>query len=199
MAAAIGLWDHFRKLATFHGREDRASFWPYAALVLAIVMVAGTLAAVPTVVPMMRDVPQSNVQLADPDHVAESYGLNDLSAPALDNGSHWLPSAGSIAAYLAATLGMAVLLYAAAVVRRLHNRGKSGWWGALPLPFICYSSVQIPRMFGSLVQGGEPDTGLFFSIVVSNLLYLLALGTLIVLLVGASDPEPNGYDLREGG
>ena len=45
IASNIGLWEHFRKLASFRGREDRASLWPYAALVLGIVMVAGALIA----------------------------------------------------------------------------------------------------------------------------------------------------------
>ena len=57
----------------------------------------------------------------------------------------------------------------------------------MPLPFIIYSSVQMPRMFGSFGTGTEPDMNLFFSIFLSNLIYIGTLIALIVLLCRASD------------
>ncbi|WP_404710864.1 hypothetical protein [Sphingomonas sp. MMS24-J13] len=41
MPASVSLFEHFKKLFDFGGREDRASFWPYAAVALIIIMVAG--------------------------------------------------------------------------------------------------------------------------------------------------------------
>jgi hypothetical protein len=49
----------------------------------------------------------------------------------------------------------------------------------------------MPRVF---VSAGEPDMALFFSIFISNMLYIVALIWLIVLLAGPSDAVPNEYD-----
>jgi len=64
----------------------------------------------------------------------------------------------------------------------------------MPLPFILYSSVQMPRMFASVGTGTQPDMSLFFSIFFSNMLYIITLIWLIVLLAGASEQVPNRYD-----
>jgi hypothetical protein len=61
----------------------------------------------------------------------------------------------------------------------------------MPLPFIIYSSIMMPRMFASM---DEQNISLFFSIFFSNMLYIATLIALIVLLAGAGDPEPNRYD-----
>jgi uncharacterized membrane protein YhaH (DUF805 family) len=192
MSAKVGLLEHFRKLASFEGREDRASFWPYAALVLGIVMLAGALMSLP----MMAWLMQSSPQLAapDPGDVSFSPDLSEFSNPNQSQAAGPLLPVSFLAAYLAATFGLAVLLYAAAVVRRLHDRGKSGAWGLIPLPFLAYTSVQTTRLFGSVTAAEEPDIGLFFTIAVSNILFWAALLALVVLLAGASDPEPNPYD-----
>ena len=105
-----------------------------------------------------------------------------------------MPPASSVAVYLGVTFGLSILLYAAAVARRLHDRGMSGWWGLLPLPFILYSSIQMPRVFGSFGSAAQPDMPLFFSIFFSNLLYIVTLVVLIVFLAGASQAAPNRYD-----
>ena len=47
MPEPVGLWAHFGRLFDFRGREDRASFWPYAAVVFAIIMVAGMAIFIP--------------------------------------------------------------------------------------------------------------------------------------------------------
>lgn len=172
MSAKVGLLEHFRKLATFRGREDRASFWPYAALVLGIVMIAGALMVLPMMAHLIRVAPPQSIQ-----------GHVRFAAPVLP--------VGFLTAYLAVTLGLAVLLYAAAVFRRLHDRGKSGAWGLMPLPFLAYASVQSVRLFDSLSRGEQPNPTLFLTIAASNILFWAALLALVVLLAGASNPGQN--------
>lgn len=195
MAASIGLWEHFRKLASFKGREDRASFWPYAALVLGIVMVAGALIALPLMAESRRAA--SAAAATGPLDVPDGIDLNEFSMPPPAAVPGSMPSAAFLAAFLGVTFGLAILLYAAAVVRRLHDRGKSGAWGLMPLPFILYQSIQVPRMFGSTAQGGQPETAMLLSLAFSNLFYWAALLALVVLLAGASDPGPNRYDVED--
>lgn len=105
-------------------------------------------------------------------------------------------SAAFLAAYLAVTFGLAILLYAAAVVRRLHDRGMSGAWALMPLPFILYQTIQVPRLFGSTAHGGQPETAMLLSLAFSHLFYWLALLALVVMLAGPSDSGPNRYDLE---
>lgn len=192
MPATVSLKDHFKKLFDFAGREDRASFWPYAAVAFIITMLASMLIFVPMMSNSMQAMQEYAAQ--HPDQVTTSSGPGHYSISVQGNHPEFMP-AGSMALYLAVTFGLALLLFAAAVVRRLHDRGKSGLWGLMPLPFILYSSIQMPRMFATVGTGSEPDMTVFFSIFFSNLLYIVTLIWLIVLLAGASDPAPNRYSV----
>ena len=190
MAATVSITEHFKKLFDFAGRENWASFWPYAAIVFIITMVAGMIIFVPMMSRSMHAMQQFAAQHPDEATVASGPGQYSISV----QGNHpvFMP-AGSIALFLGVTFGLAILLYAAAVVRRLHDRGKPGFWGLMPLPFIIYSSVQMPRMFASVGTGTQPDMTLFFSIFLSNLIYIVTLIWVIVLLAGPSEPAPNRY------
>jgi len=180
----VTIWGHFTRLFAFSGREDRASFWPYAALASIIVTIAGAVIFVPMMIRAVGAMQQFAAQHPDQTTVTSGPGQYSISV----RGSHpnFMP-AGSITLFLAVTFGSAILLYAAAVVRRLHDRGKSGLWGLMPLPFILYSSIQMPGMFSSIGIERGPDVVLFFSIFLSNLLYIATLIWLIVLLAGPSE------------
>jgi uncharacterized membrane protein YhaH (DUF805 family) len=191
MSATIGLWEHFTKLFEFKGREDRASFWPYAAVAFIIIMVAGMVFFIPMMQHSIRGMQEFAAQ--HPDQVTVTSGPGQYSISVQGHHPQFFP-AGSMATYLAVTFGLAILLYASAVVRRLHDRGKSGLWGLMPLPFIIYSSITMPKVFAS---AGEPDMTLFFSIFFSNMLYIVTLIVLIVLLAGGSEPQPNRYDAAD--
>jgi uncharacterized membrane protein YhaH (DUF805 family) len=190
MAARIGLWEHFRKLATFGGREDRASFWPYAALALGIAMVAAALMALPLMAWTIQAAPPFN---ADPGDLNVFEVVGNFSIPAPAAAGPVLP-VDLLSAYLAATLGLSILLYAAAVCRRLHDRGWSGLWGLMPLPFVLYVLVQSVRMIDSLSRGEQPNSMTILTVATASLLYWATLLALILLLAGASEPGPNRYD-----
>lgn len=188
MTATVTLWEHFTRLFDFSGREDRASFWPYAAVAFILIMAAGMIIFVPMMSSAMHEMQQFAVQ--HPDQATVTSGPGQYSISVRGDHPEFMP-AKSVALYLAVSFGLAILLYAAAVVRRLRDRGKSGFWGLMPLPFILYSSVQMPRMFASVGGGAQPDMALFFSIFLSNLLYIITLIWLIVLLAGPSEPGSN--------
>jgi uncharacterized membrane protein YhaH (DUF805 family) len=187
MPTTVGFWEHFRRLFDFKGREDRASFWPYAAVAFVIIIVIGMTIFLPMIDRSMEAMQQYAAQ--HPDQASATSGPGSYSISVHGNHPEFFPI-GPMALYLGVSFGLAILLYAAAVVRRLHDRNKSGAWGLMPLPFIIYSSI----MFGSFGTGSQPDMSLFFSIFFSNMLYVITLIALIVLLAGASDPEPNKYD-----
>jgi len=184
MSATVSLGDHFKRLFDFSGREDRASFWPYAALAFIIITAAGMI----IFVPIMHHAIQSMQQFAaeHPDQATVTTGPGQYSVSIRGTMPQVMPSR-LVALYLAVSFGLAILLYAAAVVRRLHDRGKSGFWGLMPLPFIIYSSIQMPRMFAMAMAPTAADMTLFFSIFISNFLYIATLIWLIVLLAGPSE------------
>lgn len=183
MSATVSVWEHFKRLFDFTGREDRTSFWPYAALAFAIVTAAGAMIFVPMMIRTMQAMQQFAAQ--HPDQATVTSGPGQYSISVQGNHPEFMP-AGSMALFLAVSFGLAILLYAAAVVRRLRDRGKSGLWGLMPLPFIAYSSIQMPKMFASVGTGVQPDMAVFFSIFFSNFLYIVTLLWLIALLAGPS-------------
>lgn len=188
MSAKVSLPGHFAKLFDFSGREDRASFWPYAAVVLGITMAAGMIIFVPVMMRAMHAMQDYAAQ--HPEQATVTSGPGQYSVSIKGFPPELIPS-GPLILFVTVTFGLAILLYAAAVVRRLHDCGRPGVWGLMPLPFIIYSSAQILRMFAAPT---EPDMILFWSVGVSHLLYLATLIWLIVLLAAPSEPAPNRYD-----
>ena len=186
MSATVTLGEHFKRLLDFNGREDRGSFWPYAALAFVIIMIAGMVISVPMTITAMQEVQQFAAQ--HPDQVTVTNEPGQYSIAGQGSRPELMPKQ-SIMFYFAVTFGLAIVLYAAAVVRRLRDRGKSGLWGLMPLPFILYSSIQMPKMFLAVEPTAQPDMALLLSIFVSNLLYIISLIWLIVLLAGRSETD----------
>ena len=157
----------FGSVLRFSGRDTRSEFWPYAAAAVALYLVVGWAVLVPIMLPAL-DV-SSRTRFGTP----------------LEMGNHFLLASLLMFAALAAIL-------AAAVARRLHDGGRSAFWGLLPLPFVAYSGMAFVRLLSQLATG-EPDMRLFLSCFVSNLLYLVALAWLIVLLARRSESGPNRF------
>ena len=192
--STVGFFEHFRRLLDFKGREDRASFWPYAAFLFVASMVAMFALMIPEMMASMQRMQE--FAAANPDQATVVSGPGHYSVSIEGEHPELAPDMTGMATATAIGSFVVLALFAAAVTRRLHDSGKSGFWGLIPVPFLAYSMIQMPRMFGSFGQGSEPDMGLFFSIFVSNMLYIIALIALIVLLARRSDPEPNLYDVQ---
>lgn len=186
MTTSVSVGEHFKRLFDFSGREDRASFWPYAAIAFCIVMVIGMVIFIPIMMQAMEGMQRFAAE--NPDQATISSGPGHYSISVRGERPRFI-SAGAMGLYLGVTFGSAILLYAAAVVRRLRDAGLSGLWGLLPLPFIAYSSVQMPRLFGSVGRAEGPDMALFFSVFISNFLYIGSLIVLIILLAKRSKLE----------
>ncbi|MDB5679567.1 MAG: hypothetical protein JWM94_2569 [Sphingomonas bacterium] len=95
-----------------------------------------------------------------------------------------------------------IVLLAAAVARRLHDSGRSGWWG-IPAPlFLMSGMAMMARMFTAIqadtqtpgatdAMSGMPP--LFGPILLNNLAYLASLLMLVILCCMASQPGDNRY------
>ena len=186
----VRLFEHFRHLNRFGGREERGSFWPYAALVYGIATVAGFVVMMPIMFSTFDAVRQAAP--SGPLHPGLA-GDGTGSAPPFESPNEVAAHFRLMIGAMSGVLLLTVYLYAAAVVRRLHDTGRSGWWGTIPLPFLAYSSAMMWRFFGNFGAPEAPDMRLFFSVFFSNITYMVALVALIVMLALASDPAENRY------
>lgn len=163
----------FTGLLRFSGRDPARRFWPYAGVVVGGVM-AVMMAAI---VPIMNRI----------------FASMDMPLP----GTSSQPMPDMTPFFTVIQIGMAtmVLLLAAAVARRLHDRGRRGGWGLPPVVFAGIAMTMFPRLFQSFSQGTATPAALklFGLLFANNVLYLGSLVLLIVLLTGASQPTENRF------
>lgn len=165
----------FQSVAQFEGRDRRARFWPYVAVVVAILLVVQMLGAATIAVPLMAELQTS---------------IETETEPPWDR----LEAAWRSVLVFMAALGISYLvLMAAAVTRRLHDTGRTALWGLLPFPFFAYNTVMFWLSWTDLIK---PDEWLFLSVSLSSGLGVLVTIVLIVLLALPGAPEPNRFGAR---
>lgn len=173
MSARVGLFEHFKRLLDFKGREDRSSFWPYAVLVYGLMMVGSFAVMIPTMHAAMRAASDATTQ----------------------SGTAHLSGVESFITGIMILTVIGIALYAAAVVRRLHDAGLGGFWGLMPLPFLLFGMVAMRGFFQSFASDQPPDMARFNQIFINNFIYILTILALILLLARRSDPQPNRFDM----
>ena len=151
-----------RMLRTFEGRDSRQQFWIYAAGVFVVTTGVSFVLNVGVV------------------------AIGFLLGP--DAILSFLPSVVLILTVVVAAATIA--LYAAAVTRRLHDRGLRGWWGLLPVVLLVVGMGTMGVLFTSVDATTEPPVALFFTSFAINILYFVALGVLIVQLALPGRPVP---------
>lgn len=182
---------NLRNLARFSGRDARDTFWPYAVTIVLLAF-AGTAAAM---LPAMAEamVRMQRFAIAHPQQARVSAGPGAYSLSIEGNHPELLPDLAALTPIIAAVLALATVLLAAAVVRRLHDCGRHGYWGLLPLPFLAGALALLPRAFDAAGRADAAELGLFFAGFFANLLYILSLGLLAVLLAGRGSAGPNRF------
>ena len=164
MTNQIGLFEHFRLLFAFRGREDVGSFWPYAALVFAIMTILNMLVMIPLM----------------------SMSVTNI----LENGMP--PQVSTFMTYYVVMTLLGFGLYAAAVVRRLRDTGLSPWWALLPLPFAIAANVGFNQMIGSPYEGIAPDLGMIQLMLAGSVLQMLGMLVLFFMLTMRSAGSSGG-------
>ena len=178
---------HLKNLANFTGREERRRFWPWAGLVI-VGSMGGMIAAM---VPVMLDsfAKVRRFAIEHPDQVTETRGPGSYSVQVHGYHPELMPDIDALVGGMALVIAVTVLLLAAAVVRRLHDCGRRGLWGALPLPFLASGLALMPRLF----HMADPDFSLFALLFANNLVYIASLILLVVLLAGRGTAGANRY------
>lgn len=178
---------HLANLFRFSGREGVASFWIFAGCVIGLAFAA----MMAVMVPMMTSTFARMQAFAEahPDQATVHQGPGSYSITIEGHHPELMPDFGAFTGAFAVIVAVFIVLLAAAVVRRLHDRGKSGAWGLLPLPFLAAGFILMPRLFSS----AEPDMGLFGYLFLNNMIYLGLLVFLIIRLAKPGDRESNRY------
>lgn len=190
MSFLAAIRGNLSRLHDFTGREQRQSFWRYVLAIMAALMVAGVIGMMLLMQGMSGKV--QAIAAAHPEDVTIPQGPGSYSVQVHGNHPELMPDFAMALTVWSVAAALVVLLLAAAVARRLHDRGSSGAWGLMPLPFLFSGLFGMRRAFGSM-KGGGPDLGWFFLIFANNLVYLGTLAVLVVLLAKAGDPAPNRF------
>lgn len=182
----------FANLARFSGRDRRGEFWPYAGVVFVVMFVAMGAAAFWAVSPMITEAAQFAAEHPDSATVQVSPGAYSVQ---IDAGAPDAPMPDFTRMFgaMGACLAILVVLLAAAVTRRLHDRGLGGYWGLAPVLFLAVAFVGFPMMISNMMATDTPDMGLFLLLFLNNLLYMIALAGLILVLALPGTRGPNRY------
>ncbi|WEK01666.1 MAG: DUF805 domain-containing protein [Candidatus Sphingomonas phytovorans] len=194
------IWRGLRNVGRFSGRDTLAQFWVYAGTVIGLSMLAMFAAMAPMMTSTMAKMRQFAVE--HPDQARVTSGPGSYSISIEGNHPELIPDFAGLVTGLSVIFGVALVLVASAVARRLHDRGKGGCWGLPAAIFLMIGLGMMPRVFASFGNGtGEPDLSLFGMLVINNMLYLASLGLLVIQLVldGTKGPNRFGEDPRKSG
>lgn len=183
-------------LANFKGRTRPGKFWPYLAFVLVLSFAGMGAIMYPEMSASMERMQRFAEEHPDQATIRRVPGSYSITI----HGHHdeLMPDFSRMMSLIVVGVVAIIVLLSAAVVRRLHDRGKSGAWGLLPLPFIAIASAAMPVLFSQFEEGGTPNLALFFTLFINNVLYLASLVFLVVLLSGASTKGENRYGPEPG-
>lgn len=174
-------------LLNFRGRDARSIFWPYIAFLFALFMIINAVVMVSEMVPLIQDMHQyalENPNSATIKQTATHYSVTIENPP-----PNLMPDMGRFLYLTAAITACMVISMAAAITRRLHDIGKSGAWGLLPVPFLVFGFAMMPQIF----QQSAPDMTWFTAILISNMLYIAKIIYLIILLARAGCLDDNRF------
>ena len=172
-------------LARFSGRDTRRQFWPYAIFLFLLSTFVGLVLGAFIMADMF--VRMERFMIAHPEGLKPpAPGQPPQLPPEL------MPDlSGMILPSMIVQIAL-VLLLAGAVVRRLHDRDRTGLWGLMPLPFMAIGIANMDSAF-ALASGRGPPTGLQALLMAASPLYWIALIALIVLLAGEGTSGPNRF------
>jgi len=181
----------FGGLLRFSGRDPRRQFWPWFAFVYLAMTVIGMVGMIPVMSGIFLQM--QRVAREHPEDVTVVQGPASYAVSVQGHGAEFMPNLTPFLVAMGVSLVLMVGLLAAAVTRRLHDSGKPGWLGLMPLPFFIAPFYIMPKFFSMMGTGQEPPVDLILLLMVNNLSYFVVLGLMVILLVLKSTPGPNRY------
>lgn len=195
----------FASLLLFSGRDRRSQFWPFALAVflilnalsvaiLAPVMVKEIIGSIATAERLSQENPQDWAVERSGGSVNYRYIGDD---PAVLQAM--LPDFGLLFVVTAVLSLAFVVVMAAAVTRRLHDRGHSGLWQLVPALLLAASYWQMSGFFSEIMAGrvAQDDAGAIMqgmgALFGLNMLYSFCSLLLLVQLALIGQPQANRY------
>jgi len=182
----------FAGMFRFSGRDARRQFWPYAIFTFLAATLVNYIIMLPELMRMMGNTLSMMAEQRDRGFAPGSEPDPATFFAAIMPNMEYLMWTG-MAVHLAAAA-----LLAAAVVRRLHDRDKAGYWGLLPLPMFAIGFALAPMAFDAVLQPGARNTNLMM---LSSLTSMASWGLLIylvVILAQEGSKGPNRYGPEPG-
>ena len=175
---------NLRRLADMSGRETRIQFWPYAGLVYGLATLVGMMLMVMPLTEVFVKVVRQIGEFAEPGGNAQPEFVKSPEMLAPDFSSLFWP--------MVLINLVTVLLLAAAVARRLHDRNCTALWGLLPLPPMILGLVLMPAKMPIFTAQAAPDP-LIQLVMLNNVVSYALLITLIVLTIGVGTSGTNRF------
>lgn len=185
-------------LANFKGRASQGQFWPYAICVVLLVFTTSFAAMIPTFTATMERMQKFAIEHPESSTIHSGLGTYEIEI----HGNHpeLMPDIGQMSLGIGAFAAVVVVLLAATVARRLHDRGRSALWALTPLLFLTFSLVMFPQLTARMADASTSNaetTGqalpMFFAIFFSNLFYLASLVGLLIVLIGRGTRDDNKF------
>lgn len=181
-----------RNILNFKGRDRRGQFWPYLAVVMVLTITAYAIIS-PTVVYLLSQ----NVNGVEYASVSGELLIvnQQMQMEAFQKQMSKFLSGiwGMTAVFVLANIA----LLAAAVARRLHDRGHSGWWAAIVPVLLMLGGTIFSYLFMSAPMSGDGPTATFLltflAVFALMALYNISLIVLIVFLCLKGKTGPNRY------
>lgn len=174
-------------LFDFRGRQTRAQFWPYAAVITALALAIVFYIVMPEVASSFARVQRFAAE--HPELATVTRGPTSYSISIEGHHPELMPNFSRVFLGIAAVAAVGVLLLGGAVVRRLHDSGKTGFWALAPLIFLLIGASAMPTLFAQ----ANPDLTLFFLLLINNGLYIASLAYLGLSLFSASTKGENRF------
>lgn len=178
-----------RNILRFSGRDKPEQFWPYILTLFIVFSGAMGFAMREQMIAFQR------FAAAHPAQSRIESGPGRYSISIEGAAPELIPATQQLFVWTAIASAVFVLLAAAAVSRRLHDRDRSAMWGLLPLPFLGFGLFRMPALFEASLSG-NPDVGEFLLIFANNAIYIAAIIFLIVMLTAKSTDGPNRFGPR---
>jgi uncharacterized membrane protein YhaH (DUF805 family) len=181
---------NLRNLTRVSGRTRRSRFWPYAVTVI----IASMLVAAAVAVPMLVDAFQKMLAyvVEHPEQATVMRTPTSVSVSIKNPPLELIPNLRIVLRAVGLAILAIVVLLGAAISRRLHDADSSILWGIAPLPFIAFSLTMFAQLLDRFAAGGEFGD-LFVFLLVSNLIYLVGLGNLVIRLCQRSQSGANRF------
>ena len=174
------------RILRFSGRDTRALFWPYAFTLFVLMSIFGyywMMFRIGSLIQSIPNRPGGPLVLRGPGIVSVHYG------PGRPMPAHVFQT---IVVGLGIGMAAFVALMAAAVWRRLHDRGRTGLWGLLPAAFMFLYFCAFLRLQSDAADGRGVG-GLFLLMFLLGLAYLGSALALVIMLAGAGTAGPNEF------